>query len=89
MAKADWLMVACVLVAPLLVGLVGFAGNDSLTWNASPLHWPTFEPLVALALIPLLAPLVRTPRPPTAASRQGVDLSEPELLPEPEPVAGS
>lgn len=87
MAKADWAMVACVLVAPLTVGLLALAGNDSLIWRASPLHWPTFEPLVALALIPLLAPLVRTPRPPTEAIRAGIDLSEPELLPE--PVAGA
>jgi energy-coupling factor transport system permease protein len=89
MARADWLMVACVLITPLLVGLIGFAGNDSLTWVTSPLEWPTFDPLVALALVPLLAPLVRTPRPPTAAGRAGIDLADAELLPEPEPVAGA
>jgi energy-coupling factor transport system permease protein len=89
MARADWLLVACVLITPLLMGVMGFAGNDSLTWHTSPLAWPTFEPLVALALVPLLAPLIRTPRPPSAASRAGIDLPEPELLPEPEPVTGA
>lgn len=85
MARADWLMVAGVLITPLLIGLMDLVGNDSLRWRTSPLHWPAFEPLVALALVPLLTPLVRTPRPPTAASRAGIDLPEPEL----EPVVGS
>ena len=76
-------MVACVLTTPLLIGVMGFAGNDSLIWHTSPLQWPTFEPLVALALVPLLAPLVRTPRPPSASSRAGIDRREPELLPSP------
>ncbi len=71
MASADWVMVACVLATPLLVGLFGFAGEDSLVWHTSPLHWPTFQPLVALALVPLLFPLTRTPRPPSAAQRRG------------------
>lgn len=87
MAPADWAMVACVLIAPLAVGLLSLSGNDSLVWRTSPLHWPTFEPLVALALVPLLAPLLRTPRPPTDAIRAGIDLADAELLPE--PVAGA
>jgi len=88
MAATDWAMAGVALLAPVTLGLLGFAGNDSLRWTAgSPLQWPAFEPLVVLALIPLLAPLVRTPRPPTAASRIGVEMPEPELLPE--PVASS
>ena len=83
MASADWVMVACVLATPLLVGLFGFAGEGSLVWHTSPLHWPTFQPLVALALVPLLFPLTRTPRPPSAAQRAGIAAPEPELLPEP------
>jgi hypothetical protein len=39
------------------------------------LRWPEFEPLAALALVPLLAPLARTPAP---AARPTV-----ELAPEP------
>jgi energy-coupling factor transport system permease protein len=83
MAPADWVMVACVLATPLLVGLFGFAGEGSLVWHTSPLHWPTFQPLVALALVPLLFPLTRTPRPPSEARRAGIIDPEPELLPEP------
>ncbi len=83
MASADWVMVACVLTTPLLVGLFGFAGEGSLVWHTNPLHWPTFQPLVALALVPLLFPLTRTPRPPSEAQRAGITAAEPELLPEP------
>jgi energy-coupling factor transport system permease protein len=83
MASADWVVVACALAAPLLVGLLGFGGEDSLIWTTSPLEWPTFEPLVAVALVPLLAPLTRTPRPPSEAGRIGVHPAEPELQPAP------
>ncbi len=74
-------------MTPLIVGLCGLFGAGSLVWHTSPLHWPAFQPLVALALVPLLFPLTRTPRPATAASRAGIDRPEPELLPE--PVAGT
>jgi hypothetical protein len=69
-------MVALAASAPMLLGILGLAGNDSLVWTATPLRWPTFEPLVALSLLPLLAPLLRLPAP--AARRATV-----ELLPEP------
>jgi energy-coupling factor transport system permease protein len=61
MSRADWGMVAVACTAPMLIGVAGLAGEDSLVWHTSPLHWPTFEPLVALALVPLLVPLVRLP----------------------------
>jgi energy-coupling factor transport system permease protein len=54
----DWTMVAVAALAPLALGIASLAGEDSLTWYASPLRWPTFDPLVALSLLPLLAPLV-------------------------------
>ena len=57
--RADWTLAAVALTAPLLVGLLALSGNGTLAWHASPLHWPTFDPLVGLALLPLLAPLVR------------------------------
>jgi energy-coupling factor transport system permease protein len=76
MSRADWGMVALAASAPMLLGILGLAGNDSLVWTATPLRWPTFEPLVALSLLPLLAPLLRLPAP--AARRATV-----ELLPEP------
>jgi energy-coupling factor transport system permease protein len=89
MAAADWLLVACVLTAPLAVGLLGFAGNDTLTWRTSPVQWPTFDPFVALALVPLLAPMLRTPRPPSAAQLVGADVLEPEPELVPQPATGA
>lgn len=80
MTAADWGMVGIALLAPLFVGVLGLAGVDSLVWSTSPLHWPRFDPLVAIALLPLLVPLVRTPV---------TDLRPVELLPEPEPVGVS
>ena len=68
MAPGDWAMVAGSLVTPLVIGIVGLAGEDSLAWVPSPVHWPTFQPLVALALVPLLLPLTRVPRPPSDAA---------------------
>jgi energy-coupling factor transport system permease protein len=62
MTGAEWLMACVALTSPLLVGLFGLAGESSLTWHASPPAWPTFNPLVALALLPLLAPLTRVPK---------------------------
>jgi energy-coupling factor transport system permease protein len=81
MAPADWVMVAVSCTAPLLLGVLSLAGTDSLVWRASPLHWPEFEPLVALSLMPLLAPLARAPTP---AVRPTV-----ELAPEPEVVGAT
>ena len=58
---ADWLLIATVALSPLALALLNAAGNDALTWYASPVTWPQFDPVVALALVPLLAPLVRLP----------------------------
>jgi energy-coupling factor transport system permease protein len=81
MAGADWAMVAVACGAPLLLGILSLAGADSLVWDASPLQWPEFEPLAALSLVPLLAPLARTPAP---SARPPVDLApEPEAVPVP------
>ena len=59
MAGPDWAMAAAALAAPLLIGGLALGGDSSLVWRASPLRWPTFDPLVALALVPLLAPMAR------------------------------
>jgi hypothetical protein len=72
MAAADWAMVAVASGAPLLLGLLSLAGAESLVWSTSPLRWPEFEPLPALALVPLLAPLARMPTP---DGRPAVDLA--------------
>jgi energy-coupling factor transport system permease protein len=53
----DWVMVAVAWVTPLAVGVASLADEGSLVWLTSPLRWPTVEPLVLLALLPLLAPL--------------------------------
>lgn len=59
--RADWVMVAVSAAAPLAVALLAVAGVGSLTWAASPLRWPRFDPVVLLAIAPLLAPLARAP----------------------------
>jgi energy-coupling factor transport system permease protein len=64
----DWSMIAVSVLAPVAVGLFAAAGNDTLAWYASPVTWPRFDPLVALAVLPLLAPLARRPRTRTATS---------------------
>jgi energy-coupling factor transport system permease protein len=72
MTSADWCMVGVALTAPLMLGVVGLSGEDSLVWYTSPLDWPTFEPLIALAFLPLLVPLVRVPH---VASSPAVELA--------------
>jgi energy-coupling factor transport system permease protein len=60
---ADALVTATVVLAPLALGALNLAGNDTLAWYAAPVAWPRFDPLVAVTLVPLLAPLVRLPGP--------------------------
>jgi energy-coupling factor transport system permease protein len=57
----DWGMVAAAALTPLALGIASLADEGSLTWYASPLRWPTFDLLVALALVPLLAPVLLRP----------------------------
>jgi hypothetical protein len=40
---------------------VSWAGDSSLVWFASPLHWPTLHVLPALTLLPLLVPALYPP----------------------------
>lgn len=69
LATADWLLIAAALVAPFALGVFTATGNSSLAWYASPLDWPRFDVLVALALLPLLAPLLLLPqRPPVSVT---------------------
>jgi energy-coupling factor transport system permease protein len=62
LAAADWLMMGTAALSPLLLAVADWSGASSLSWNASPLTWPPFDPLVALAFLPLLVPLTRLPR---------------------------
>jgi hypothetical protein len=59
----DWMVIAVLLAAPGALALLTIAGDDSLTWSASPLRWPTFQLLPALAIGLLLAPLAHRPVP--------------------------
>jgi energy-coupling factor transport system permease protein len=68
MTRADWCLIAVVALAPIALSIVSAVGNDTLTWYASPLRWPRFDPVVGLALVPLLAPLVRRPHTVAATS---------------------
>jgi energy-coupling factor transport system permease protein len=69
--RSDWLLIAVVALSPLALGILTTTGNDTLAWYADPVAWPHFDPLVALALLPLLAPLARR-TPGTALARAGV-----------------
>jgi energy-coupling factor transport system permease protein len=53
----DWMLVAVSLAAPGVLALLTVVGDGSLTWDASPLRWPTFQLLPALAIGLLLAPV--------------------------------
>ncbi|MEI8336909.1 MAG: energy-coupling factor transporter transmembrane component T [Actinomycetes bacterium] len=59
--KADALMVALAWISPAALGVLTIYGNDTLTWSASPLAWPQVGLIPVIALIPLLAPMVRRP----------------------------
>jgi len=71
---ADWLLMAAVALSPIALAILSTTGNDTLAWYASPLAWPRFDPVVAVAMIPLLAPLVRRP-PVPASTRDRPDLA--------------
>ncbi len=53
--------IAICLLAPILIIVLSIAGDNTLTWTPSPVRWPAFDILPALALIALLAPLTRRP----------------------------
>jgi energy-coupling factor transport system permease protein len=77
-AARDWTMVAVAALTPIALGLASLGGEESLTWYASPLRWPTFDPLVALAFVPLLAPLLLPARARAAAGTRAA-APRPEL----------
>ncbi len=61
LTAADRWCIAGTLLAPVLLGVLVLTGDDTLTWSPSPVAWPTFGLLPALAFLPLLAPLTRRP----------------------------
>ena len=63
MTRADAMVCAAALATPLALALLSLAGDSSLSWTPSPLAWPSLHVLPVLALLGLLAPLVRRPAP--------------------------
>jgi energy-coupling factor transport system permease protein len=63
MARADWLVAVVVGLAPVALAVCSIAGDGSLRWFGSePLRWPPLHAAPALALLPLLVPVVATRR---------------------------
>jgi len=56
--RPDAVVMVLSLAAPAGLALLAASGERSLTWSGVPLAWPSFSPLVALALLPLLSPLL-------------------------------
>ncbi|HUF83099.1 MAG TPA: hypothetical protein VMQ81_00760 [Acidimicrobiia bacterium] len=55
---ADWALVGVSALAPVTIAFLDLAGDSSLRWvAATPLAWPTFHVLPALAIALLLAPI--------------------------------
>lgn len=64
MSVIDWCLAASTLFAPVAMASCSVVGDNSLVWFANPLSWPALHVLPALALLPLLAPvLIRPPAP--------------------------
>ena len=64
LTRGDWLVIGISGLTPAAIVLLDLAGDTSLRWTAStPLAWPTFHLLPALALACLLAPLLPLRRP--------------------------
>jgi energy-coupling factor transport system permease protein len=61
MRPADWLVAGTAALAPIAMGSVSVVGDRSLVWFASPLAWPALHVLPALALLPLLVPVLLRP----------------------------
>ncbi len=61
MRAADWLIAAAAVLAPIAMASVSVIGDSSLVWFATPLSWPALHVLPALALLPLLVPVLLPP----------------------------
>lgn len=61
-STADWWCIAGVLLTPVLLVTLVISGDDAtFVWTPSPVQWPQIEIVAALAFLPLLAPMTRTP----------------------------
>ena len=78
LGAGDLVVMIAACAAPIALVVVDAAGDDSLTWAASPLRWPVLHLLPAVAIALLAVPLVRRPTAapapprPTAAERPRV-----------------
>jgi energy-coupling factor transport system permease protein len=61
MTRTDWLVAAAAVLGPIAMASVSWAGDGSLVWYANPLAWPTLHVAPALALLPLLVPVLVPP----------------------------
>jgi energy-coupling factor transporter transmembrane protein EcfT len=59
--RSDWICIAVVSAAPVLIGVISLVGDSSLRWPVDPLRWPAVHVLPVLALLALLAPCARQP----------------------------
>jgi energy-coupling factor transport system permease protein len=59
LTRSDRALIAVSVAAPGVLALLIVLGDESLSWGASPLRWPAFHLLPALAIGLLLAPLSR------------------------------
>jgi hypothetical protein len=80
LAAADLVMISAALVSPLVLGVLSATGNATLAWYASPLVWPRFDLIVALAFVPLLAPLLSLPTPAPAPATASTRTLAPDVL---------
>lgn len=65
-ARRDWVVGAVSLAAPAVLALLALAGEATLTWTASPLAFPGFDPAAAAAIALLAAPAAIGPAPASA-----------------------
>jgi energy-coupling factor transport system permease protein len=62
LSRADLLLMGVVALAPVALTGLALFGEPSLRWRVAETMLPGFHPLVALALVPLAAPVTRTRR---------------------------
>jgi energy-coupling factor transport system permease protein len=61
MTRADYLVCAGSVATPVALAIISLAGDGSLSWATSPLHWPALHVAPVVALVGLMTPLLRRP----------------------------
>jgi energy-coupling factor transport system permease protein len=57
--RADRIVCAGSVATPVALASLSLAGDGSLSWTTSPLHWPALHVLPVVALAGLMTPLLR------------------------------